>query len=386
MQPYKQVAIGALVSYKIYPAQFGGQKGIALFYRYVAKLIPIHIFTVQENTESEAGITLHHTLASGFLKYLSIFSFFKIKKLVKKLQLSHLIIEHPYLGWLGYLLKKSCGISIIIHSHNIEALRFKSNGKWWWKILWHYEKWVHQQADINFFITENDKAFAINHYKVSASVCHVITYGTVINIAPTVLQTNQAKDIICAQHQINSSDTVLLFNGTLDYLPNIKAIDFIVNELNPILLKAPLFKYKIIVCGKNLPASYNNLISYPNVLYTGFVADINVYFLGASIFINPVIDGGGIKTKLVEALAYNLSCISTQSGAIGVLPTDAGDKLIIVNDYEAESFAKAIVNMPKQLSISPLFFDKFYWGSIAKKAVNIMLAPPSPILKKREKI
>jgi hypothetical protein len=63
----------------------------------------------------------------------------------------------------------------------------------------------------------------------------------------------------------------------------------------------------------------NELKNYAdqNIIYAGFVDDISIYFKGADVFINPVSYGGGIKTKLVEALGYNLNAVSTSNGAIG---------------------------------------------------------------------
>ncbi len=126
--------------------------------------------------------------------------------------------------------------------------------------------------------------------------------------------------MICKTHAIQETEKLLLFNGTLGYKPNLDALDTILEKINPLLLDATGFAYKIIICGNKLPSSYAGLVDYQekNIVYAGFVDDINLYFKGCDIFINPVIDGGGIKTKIVEALGYDLSVISTKSGAIGI--------------------------------------------------------------------
>jgi len=87
------------------------------------------------------------------------------------------------------------------------------------------------------------------------------------------------------------------------------------------------------------------LVNYKekNIIYAGFVDDINLYFKGADIFINPVIDGGGIKTKVVEALGYDLSVISTQSGAIGIPEEITGGKLLVLPDNDWTEFARKII-------------------------------------------
>ena len=64
---------------------------------------------------------------------------------------------------------------------------------------------------------------------------------------------------------------------------------------------------------KQLEESYNELKDYAdkNIIYAGFVDDITLFYKAADMLINPVIDGGGIKTKLVEALGYNMNVVTT---------------------------------------------------------------------------
>jgi len=58
-----------------------------------------------------------------------------------------ILIEHSYLGWLGILLRALTGKPFVIHSHNIEAQRFKIAGKFWWKLYEQYERFVHAKAN-----------------------------------------------------------------------------------------------------------------------------------------------------------------------------------------------------------------------------------------------
>jgi hypothetical protein len=58
--------------------------------------------------------------------------------------------EHSYAGWIALLLKRSNHVPFIIHSHNLEAIRFRHMQRWWWKGYYHYERWIHQKADCNF--------------------------------------------------------------------------------------------------------------------------------------------------------------------------------------------------------------------------------------------
>jgi len=370
----KSIHALTFVTYPIYPAKMGGQKGIALFYSFFAKLVDVTIISTKDNGLPEnLNADFLPVLSTKKSRYYDPGLLLTIQKLIKKKSVTHLILEQPFLGWLGMLSKIIFSIRIVVHSHNIESLRFKSMGKWWWKCLWYYEKATHRFADVNFFISNEDKEYAIKHFKLNAENCHTITYGFELKNAPTKEARNSAREVLLTQHRIPSNHKILLFNGTLDYKPNLDAVNIILNEINPSLLQKNYLNYTIIICGKNLPKEYNELKEYEhkNIIYAGFVDDINIYFKGADIFLNPVIDGGGIKTKLVEALGYNMKCISTTEGAIGIPEEITNHRLMVLKNNNWNLFAQSIMEANyHNSSINQDFFDYFYWGKIAEKAFN----------------
>jgi len=367
--------IAALASYRVFPAKMGGQKGIACFYSYLGVRVPVS-FISTKNNEFPAGFpaTFIPLLGNSFLRYVNPFLFFPLRKILLKDNITHLILEHPYYGWLGTLLKWTTKVKLVVHSHNIESLRFKSTGRWWWRILWQYEKFTHRRADLNFFITGEDEQFAIKHFKLDARRCQTITYGSDAKESPMPSERSVARQVLENLYGIGSNEKILLFNGTLDYKPNLDALMIILNVINPALMKQAGFNYRIIICGKSLPANLDELKAYQDkhIIYAGFVDDITVYFKGCDLFINPVTDGGGIKTKLVEALGYNISCISTESGAIGIPQSITGKKLVLTGDTDWEPFTKAIIDINTQENIPNAFYNHFYWGNIADKAASVL--------------
>ncbi|MBS1497036.1 MAG: glycosyltransferase family 4 protein [Bacteroidetes bacterium] len=367
--------VGLLAPYNTYPPKTGGKKFVALFHQYLMKELPVHFISVKNNeVPPEMADSFHTILGTSKLRYANVLLFFKLKKLIRQQQLTDIIIVHPYFGWLAWMLKKATGVRLSLLSHNIEAIRFKSMGKSWWKMLWYYEKNVHKIIDHNFFVTEEDKNFAIQNYKLNPKKCFVITYGIEWKQIPTAAERKNANDELKKQYQLNDHQRILLFNGSLDYQPNIEAVEYIINNINPLLLATKNFDYKIIICGKGLPASFNELKEYAdkNIIYAGFVNDINLFFKGADIFINPVITGGGIKTKLVEAIGNNLTAISCKSGAFGVSESLAPGKLEVVDDFDWKAFSLAIVNAKMSAQTEGTFFNHFYWGNIAAKAAGIL--------------
>ncbi|MGN7783276.1 glycosyltransferase family 4 protein [Niabella sp. 22666] len=370
--------IGSIVPYKMIPSVTGGEKAIFYFLKYMARYADVTSFSVTENAGDIDQIHFVDVLGSTHKKsrYANFLAFRKIRDTCRRMNIKHIVIEHPYLAWLGVALRKWGGLKLIIRSHNIEAIRFKSMNKWWWPILYYYEKFAHRHADFNFFITEEDRDYAIKNYQLNADKCAVITYGIENEAAPPAEEKQQSKNQICEELGLSVATKLILFNGTLDYAPNRDGLDKILKEINPLLQQQAGLSYKIIVCGLRLPTEYNQLKDYQDqhIIYKGFVEDISIYFKAADLFINPITDGGGIKTKLVEALAANTPCVSFETGAYGVPANIAGDHLSVVANGNSKDFSEAINEqlMKPKKNIPVLFYDYFSWDAIAKRTVQII--------------
>ncbi|MDQ6904344.1 MAG: glycosyltransferase family 4 protein, partial [Bacteroidota bacterium] len=211
-------------------------------------------------------------------------------------------------------------------------------------------------------------------YKINAEKTAVITFGISWNAIPSIFERDAAKKTLLNKYSIADDEVLFLFNGAFDYQPNLDAVKNIIDKINPLFIRENV-AYKIFICGKNLPAEMDELKKYKdkNIIYTGFVDDISIYFKGTDIFLNPVTDGGGIKTKLVEAIGYNLNAVSTLNGAIGVEEDLCNGKLLLCENIDWQGFSnkmKEAINIGK--STDETFFEKFYWDNIAQKAANIV--------------
>jgi glycosyltransferase involved in cell wall biosynthesis len=90
-----------------------------------------------------------------------------------------------------------------------------------------------------------------------------------------------------------------------------------------------------------------------------------MYFKAADIFLNPVQSGGGIKTKMVEAIGFGTTVIATAAGAKGIDKAVCGDKLIIVADSNWKEFADAVISIPDTtIRTQADFYDIYFWGNI----------------------
>lgn len=291
-----------------------------------------------------------------------------ISSLIKKEKFDLVIWEHPYFTWLASIIKRRTGIKTVLHIHNIEYQRFRSTGKAWWPLLKIYEKWFFKLADQILFVSPEDKRYAIEKWKIPGGKCVEVAFGVEIREYPP--DKEGCRNILRTAHNIPGTEKILLFNGLLDYKPNLDALSIILKEINTLLLQKEDFRYKIIVCGKRLPSEFHDLKDYldKNVIYAGFVEDVELYFKGADLFLNPVQSGGGIKTKMVEAIAFGTTVVTTETGAMGIYRNICGKKLVVVPDDDWKVFAEAIFENAAMDQITPAsYYEYYYWGNIVKK-------------------
>jgi polysaccharide biosynthesis protein PslH len=196
-----------------------------------------------------------------------------------------------------------------------------------------------------------------------------VTYGIENSSIPSMQEVQDAKDYVRSKHAIAPAEKIVLFAGSFSYRPNRDAFEFIDKRIAPLLYENG-FACKILICGPGLDTRSS---THPSVCIAGFVDDISVYFKASDIFINPTVEGGGIKTKLVEALGYNVNAVSTENGAIGVNPSLCNGKLLIVKDNQWADFSAGIIAASKiQADIAQEYYQHFYWGYSTKKAAEFI--------------
>jgi len=117
------------------------------------------------------------------------------------------------------------------------------------------------------------------------------------------------------------------------------------------------------------------MLGCQNITYAGYVDNVDLYYRAADVFINPVSNDTGVKTKLIEAIANNCTAISTISGASGIRKDLCTGKLIMVNDGDWNSFVNSIVECLNQTGTmtKPEFYEFYSWDTISRKASKKIL-------------
>jgi len=110
----------------------------------------------------------------------------------------------------------------------------------------------------------------------------------------------------------------LLFIGVFDHRPNIDAALWLCSEIFPRVRKAqPDVQLRII--GGNPPGALRMMTAKNSSIHLlGFVENLEGHYNSATLFVAPMLTGGGIKTKIIHAQSYGLPVVTTPLGAEGI--------------------------------------------------------------------
>jgi glycosyltransferase involved in cell wall biosynthesis len=125
--------------------------------------------------------------------------------------------------------------------------------------------------------------------------------------------------------------------GAMDWIPNAEAIKWFLSQVWPQVMNvAPNFKFYF--AGRNMPDYFKGTL--PAGTYcAGEVEDANEFIADKKILIVPLRSGGGIRVKILEAMAVGKLVISTDVGMQGIAAIN-GQHYLAANS--ARQFKEAI--------------------------------------------
>ena len=113
-----------------------------------------------------------------------------------------------------------------------------------------------------------------------------------------------------------SGEQAVVFVGTMDYWPNIDAIQWFASEVLPALRKTcPAAVLHVV--GRN-PAPEVLALASPAVRITGTVPDVRPFLQYASAVVAPMRVSPGLPNKLLEALAMQQPVVTTPGCALAI--------------------------------------------------------------------
>jgi sugar transferase (PEP-CTERM/EpsH1 system associated) len=135
--------------------------------------------------------------------------------------------------------------------------------------------------------------------------------------------------------------TNILFTGTLDYRPNIDAVQFFVRDVLP-RVRAEIATAQFTAAGHRPVRRLLRSVRSAGdcVKIAGSVPDIRPYFAAAHVYVAPMRLGRGIQNKILEAMAMGVPVVATPLAVEG-LAVDDGIHVLVAKG--PEQFAAAVV-------------------------------------------
>jgi glycosyltransferase involved in cell wall biosynthesis len=138
---------------------------------------------------------------------------------------------------------------------------------------------------------------------------------------------------------------VIVFVGAMQHGPNVDAALWLAAEIMPLLrLRRP--GVRLYIVGHSVPPSIEALRS-ADIVVTGAVPLVEPFLARAAVVVAPVRIGGGLRTKVLQAMAFGKPVVTTERGARGIgvageeLPLVIADDPVAFSDRCAELLADA---------------------------------------------
>jgi polysaccharide biosynthesis protein PslH len=118
----------------------------------------------------------------------------------------------------------------------------------------------------------------------------------------------------------------LVFNGNMNYPPNIDCVEYISRDVLPLLPTNTRF----LISGASPSPAVQALGTIPGITVSGWVTDQRESYASGRIFIAPFRIGTGLQNKLLEAMAMGIPCITSTlaNNALGARP---GEEILVAD-------------------------------------------------------
>ncbi len=265
---------------------------------------------------------------------------------IPKTNIPVILVEQTieYLGYLSYASKsKLAPIKPLLY---IDIAKIK----YWEKHYW-------ESCSRLITMSEEDKNF-ISSVAPSVKMIDVVANGV------------DVKWFNETQKRLPQNPTVL-FVGTFKWLPNSEAVEYLVENVWP-LIKKKIKNAKLWIVG-NSPTEkvYGYEKKDPSIKVTGGIPDIRDAYSRSHVLLAPVLSGKGTRFKVLEAMATGTPAVGTSIAleGLGITP---GKQALVANTAQelAGATIQALTNkkLHRKLSNNGKEFvsANYDWGSISE--------------------
>lgn len=171
------------------------------------------------------------------------------------------------------------------------------------------------------------------------------------------------------------SNPTVLFVGTFKWLPNIEAVDLIVKEIWPLVLKSiPSAKLKIV--GFSPTNKIRSYADSSSIEVLGGIPDIRDAFATSHMLLAPILSGKGTRFKVLEAMVTGTPVVATNLAVEGI---DVTPNENVLTADDSKSLANLTIRVLRDTTLQQklakngmkIVVKNYSWNVIAKELDRI---------------
>lgn len=292
----------------------------------------------------------------------------EIKNFLENEDTSVVILESIYLA--GYIstIRKYSTAKIIIRSHNVEFL------------LWERQSEIQNSIFKKIYLKKLAKDLKIAEVKYlnkADGICCISKkdkqifqeLGITKSLAtiPVSIETNYIQN----EYEANSFFHI----GSMNWGPNIEAINWLVNSIFPSIRKQ-LPDAKLYLAGSNMSNKF--LTDESNgIEVIGFVEDVSDFMINKGVMLVPLKSGSGVRIKIIEGMNLGIPIVTTKIGAEGIDAEHQKNIIIAKNEEDFVNFAVSLSESKEKRSLlgknAKEFISKHYQiEHVTKKLIGFI--------------
>jgi glycosyltransferase involved in cell wall biosynthesis len=243
-------------------------------------------------------------------------------------------------------LRKRLGVPVVLMQENVEYQKFVRFGMTspFLKVVKWLEGWACRAADRVVALSEVDRDFMIDLYGVPLERFALIPHG----VDPDLFN-YRPEGAVAARDRLGLDPNVpiLTFVGKLDYIPNVRAVEYISGRIAPAVWEHyPEAKFVIIGQGAEALTRTDG----DGIIFTGFVdarasirPNLSDYLSASDVVVVPLDSGSGTRLKIVEAASNARPVVSTRIGAEGQSFVQ-GEEILLTDEVD-QAFVDATLRL-----------------------------------------
>jgi glycosyltransferase involved in cell wall biosynthesis len=148
-----------------------------------------------------------------------------------------------------------------------------------------------------------------------------------------------------------SGQPTVLFVGSFEHPPNVDAARWLADTIFPrVLQRVPEAQLELV---GHEPGSEILALASRRVSVHGSVPDVTPYMDRAAVVVAPIRIGGGMRLKVLEALAAGKALVATRRAAEGV-EAQPGEDLLVADDEEeiVEALVQLLLDPPRRRQLA----------------------------------